>query len=172
MVSAPLNDLIISPLKHILIDFLLRDWVAPAGRDEPVVRVDHAERSSQTADHATGTIWAALLLIDTLDKHVVGWGVGRELQYDLVRPVMHRLGERVIRLGALLVLPNFHLGIELPPELEVDTRDTKAPNKVPGDKCIVELLSRVIGREKLRLGDDVCIVSHARQGEFGLYLHT
>jgi hypothetical protein len=83
------------------------------------------------------------------------------LQYNLVRPVVHRVGERVVRLGTLLVLPDFHRAIKLLPELEVDFRDTKAPNKVPRDKRIIELLSRVKGREELRLGDDVCMVSRA-----------
>jgi hypothetical protein len=160
MVSIPLNRLI-DPAKYIFIGFTLLDRVAPVGRDKPVVRVIHAERGSQTTDHATGTIWTALHLIDALNEHVVGWRVRRELQYDLVCPIVYRLNELVIRLGTLLVLANFHVAVKLPPELEVDLCDTNAPNKVPCDKRIVELLSRVEGREELWLGDDVCFVSRA-----------
>lgn len=157
MVSIQIN-LLISPPEVILIVFLLRDRVAPVGRDKPVVRVVHPERGSQTADHATGAVWAAMGLLDAFDENVVIRRVLRELQYDLVRPVVHCLGERVILLGALLVPPDFHLAIKLPPELEVDFRDAKAPNKVPCDKRIIELLSRVIGRKELRLGDGFSVV--------------
>ena len=160
VVSFPLNHLI-RPPKHILVGFSLSDRVAPVGGNKPVVRIVHAECGSQTADHATGTIRATLLLIDALDEHVVGRRVFRELKYDLVRPIVHRLGELVVRLGTLLVLANFHFAVKLAPELEVDLCDTKAPDKVPCDKCIIELLSRVEGREELWLGDDVCVVSRA-----------
>ena len=155
-------DHLVSPSEAILIVFLLRDRVAPVGRGKPVVRVVHTERGSQTADHSTGTIWTAIGLLDTFDENVVIWRVLRELQYDLIRPVVHCLGERVILLGALLVRADFHLAIKLPPELEVDFRHTKAPNEVPCDKRIIELLSRVIGRKELRLGDELWIFQSLR----------
>jgi hypothetical protein len=153
VVSIQINHLI-SPPEVIIIVFLLRDWVAPVELDKPVVRVAHPERGPQTADHATGTIWTAMGLLDAFNENVVIWPLAFSSQ---ARPVAHCLGERVIRLEALLVLPDFHLAIELPPEHEVDFHDTKVPNKVPCDKCIIELLSRVIGRKELRLGDELWI---------------
>jgi hypothetical protein len=71
---------------------------------------------------------------------------------------VHCIGERDIRLGAVLVP---HLAIRLPPEFEVDFRETKAPNKVPHDKRIIDLLNRVMGHKELRLGDKLWILSRA-----------
>lgn len=63
----------------ISIVLLLRDWVAPAGRDKPVVRVVHPERGSRTAYHATGFILTTVGLLDAFDKNAVIWRVLREL---------------------------------------------------------------------------------------------
>ena len=161
MVGIPLDHLI-GKREQILLA-LLRNRVAPVGRDEPVVRVVHAERGGQAADHATGSIRPALLLFDAFYEHVVLRRVCRELQHNLVCPIMHRVGELLIRLGTLLVRPNLHFGVELPPELEVNTGHLEVANKVPCGKRVVELFSRVEGGEKLRLGDDVFIVSSGKR---------
>jgi hypothetical protein len=88
VVSIQINHLM-SPSEAILIVFLLRDRVAQVGRDKPVmIRVVHPKRGNQTADHATGTIWTGMGLLDAFDENVVISRVLRELQYDLVRPAV------------------------------------------------------------------------------------
>ena len=159
MVGTPLDYLVRVREQVLVLVRLLWDRVAPVGRGKPVVRIVHTERGGQATDHATGSVWPALLLVDALDKHVVRWRVGRELQHDLVRPVMHRVGELLVRLRALLVRPDFDLGVELPPELEVDLCHLEIANQVPRDERVVELFSRVEGGEKLRLGEDIYVVN-------------
>lgn len=111
--------------------------------------------------------------MDALDKHVVLRRVLRELQHDLVCPFVHRLGERVVRLGALLVPPDLHGGVDLPPELEVNAGYVKRTDEVPRDERVVELLSRVKGRRELWLSDDVNVVSYGRPDEnTGIWTRT
>jgi len=158
MVSIPLNHSI-TPRRHVLIVDPLRDGVAPVGRDEPIVRVVHAERGTQAAGHATGSIRPALLLVDALDQDIVLRRVRRKLQHDLVRPFMRRVRELLVHLRALLVRPDLHLRIELPPELEVNTGHLELAYEVPCDKCVVELFCRVKSGEELWLDDDLYRVS-------------
>jgi hypothetical protein len=75
-------------------------------------------RGSQTADHATGTIRTALLLIDAPEEPVVAWLVRRELQYvggvSVRRSLMLRLSptevlDRVQVSCSLLVTSKFTL---------------------------------------------------------------
>jgi hypothetical protein len=175
VVSAPLDYLIRVREQILLPVRLLWDRVAPVGRNEPVVCIVHAECGSQAADHASGSVRTALLLVDAFYEHVVRRRVIRELQHDLVRPVMHRVCELLVRLGALLVRPDLDLGVELSPELEVDLCHLEMANNVPRNERVVELFSRVEGGEKLRLGEGVhvYVVNHGgRNGDPELYART
>ena len=143
------------------LSIFFRDQVAPVGGDEPIVPVVHAERGTQAADHATGPMWPSLLLIDALDKHVVLRRFCRELRHDLLRPFMHHVGELLVRLRALLVRPDLDLGVELPPEFEVDFSHLEMANKVPRDERVVELFGRVLWLE-----DDLYEVSCGLRGNW------
>ena len=173
MVSTPLDHLIRVREQILLPIRLLWDRVSPVGREDPVVRIVHAECGGQAADHAAWSVRATLLLVNAFDEHVVRRRIIRELQHDLVRPVMHCVRELLVRLGALLVRPDLDLGVELSPELEVDLGHLEVANNVPGDERVVELFSSVEGGEELRLGEGVYVVNHERRnGNPELYART
>ena len=55
-------DHLIQDCKHVLVILEpFQDRVTPVGRDEPVVRIVHVERSGQATNHVMGTIWPALV---------------------------------------------------------------------------------------------------------------
>jgi hypothetical protein len=41
------------------------------------------------------------------------------------------------------------------PEFERDRRDVDVANQIPCDECVIQLLSRVVGSEELRLCDSI-----------------
>lgn len=141
----------LGPRGRGLNDFGSRDGVAPVGRDHSFVRVHDTESRCKTTNHAARSVGSTRVFIDTLDKNVILRGRLSELQNDLVRPVAHVVCQDLVALGALPVTHNRNAAIKLFPELERDWGDFDVANRVPCEKCVVQLLGRVEGSEELRL---------------------
>ncbi len=132
-----------------LVQFL--DGVAPVGRNQSLVGVDDAERRGEAANHSVGSVWSTGFLVNALHKNIIIWGRLRELQDDLVCPLLYVVCENLVSGGTPPVRHDLDATIELLPELERNWRDFDVSDPVPGDKCIVQLLGRVERREELRL---------------------
>ena len=125
--------------------------MAPVGGSHSFVCVHDAESRRETANHAARPVRSTCHFIDALDEDVVFRSCLDELEDDLVRPVARVVGQDLVALGTLLIPHDRDTRIELLPELERDWRDIDVANLVPRGERIVQLLSRIVGSEELRL---------------------
>ena len=125
--------------------------MGPRGRDDAFVRVvstEHGNLAAKCASRGRG-LSRGLIHYQRKDK-IIGRALSERPQC-ILGPYFHGGRQLAVRLGTLVVHPNFDFLVKFLEEFERDVRDFKLADYVPCDERVKDLLCDVERRKVLHL---------------------